>query len=485
MCNARKFDRQTVPIRTDIRNLFDTIQYATQTSISIYRTKAMKHFIMTRRRHYIEAGFLAPILFFLFGLCAPLLAQNYVIENGNVWDGQQFVERSLYISDGEFVSQFPANVDSSIDASGMYITPPFGDYHTHVFDSEFTIPVDSIFRSQGIFFSQDLGNDPINRKQYESYLEQPQTVDVAYANGILTSNYGHPIQGYERMALFGRSWPRTQAQRDSLRESRLMENRLYYIIDDESDIQPKINALASTDPDLMKLVLWNSREYISSDGESYPTDNKGLDPRFLPEIVDQANEFVLRPIAHIETEYDLRVAIREGIRSFAHVPYYGYGIDGNISEDYPTLSDESKQLIRETSELVVNPTLLRTSQNLQYIPENRRPTERQLDLLKEFHIRLLTDLKENGATIVAGADSPGIDAIDEVLYYKELGVFTDAELLNMLIESARQIFPNRQIGGFDKGYEAHLLMFSDNPVEDLENIQTLKTAIKNGLIVSE
>ena len=423
------------------------------------------------------------LLFIFFSSSAS--AQNYIINNGNVWDGQRFVKQDLFISDGLFINEMPANADSTIDASGMYITPPFGDFHTHVFDSEFSIPVDSVFRSQGIFFSQDLGNDPINRKEYESFLNQPETVDVTYANGILTSDYGHPIQGYERMALFGRSWPRNQAQRDSLRESRLMENRLYYIIDDESDIQPKIEGLKSTDPDLIKLVLWDSREYLDSDSNAYPVDNKGLDPRFLPEIIEKANELGLRPVAHIETEFDLRVGIREGIRSFAHVPYYGYGIDGDITEDYPTLSDETKRVLRETDNLILNPTLHRAALNARYLPEDRRPGEAELDILREFHARLLTDLKENGATIVAGADSPGIDAIDEILYYKELGVFSDDELLNILIETATLIFPERQIGSFQEGYEAHVLMFSENPAEDINHVQSLDMAIKNGLLLNK
>ncbi len=424
-------------------------------------------------------------LILLIGTLTSASAQDYAITHGNVWNGIKFVERTLYVSDGVFVRQTSAVIDSTIDASGMYIIPAFGDFHTHVFDSEFAVQVDSSFRSKGIFFSQDLGNDPEGREMYESYLNQPETVDVTYANGILTSDYGHPIQGYERMALFGNSWPRNQAQRDSLRESRLMENRLYYIIDEKiidekEDIEPKLEALAATNPDVLKLVLWDSQEYLEDSTDSYTVNNKGLDPHLLPQIIDEANELELRPIAHVETEYDLIVGIREGIRSFAHVPYYGYGINGEISEQYPTLSEETKQVIRETDGLIVNPTLLRTSQNLRYLPEDRQPTEAELSTLKEFHARLLTDLKENGATIVAGADSPGIDAIDEILYYKQLGVFSDDELLNILIETAAHIFPERQIGSFDEGFEANFLILSRNPSQNIKHIQTIETAFKNG-----
>ena len=97
----------------------------------------------------------------------------------------------------------------------MYITPAFGDFHTHVFDSEFAVPVDSSYRSKGIFFSQDLVNDPVGRERNSEFLERPKTVDVSFANGAVTSNYGHPLESYERMAL-GIGWPRNQAQRDSI-----------------------------------------------------------------------------------------------------------------------------------------------------------------------------------------------------------------------------------------------------------------------------
>lgn len=194
------------------------------------------------------------LLLMSFIVANHAFSQVYVIERGLVWNGEEFVQKSIFISDGVFIAQRPASADTIINAHGTYIIPPFGDFHTHVFDSEFAQPVDSIYRSRGIFFAQELVNNPGGRTQNLEYLNRPETVDVAFANGAITSNYGHPIESYERMAL-GINWPRTQAQRDTIRESRLMEGQTYYIVDDTSDIQPKLNQLASTEPDIAKLIL--------------------------------------------------------------------------------------------------------------------------------------------------------------------------------------------------------------------------------------
>lgn len=132
---------------------------------------------------------------------------------------------------------------------------------------------------------------------------------------------------------------------------------------------------------------------------------------------------------------------------------------------------------------MINPTLFRTFQNLQYLPENSQLSEDEFDILREFHGGLLTDLSESGVKIALGADFPRIDAVDEIFYYDELNVFTHSELLKMLINTPVYIFPDRAIGRIDDGYEAHLLILSENPAENIRNIETIISSIKNGALL--
>ena len=401
-----------------------------------------------------------------------------MIENGRVWTGSNFEERIIYISQGRFVDQEPDWIDVTIDAQEKFLVPPFGDYHTHIFDGEYAQVADSIFLSKGIFFSQDLVNDPVGRKRNESFLKRSETVDIAFANGCLTSDFGHPIEGYERMAL-GINWPRTDGQRDSIRNSRLMEGRTYHIVNRASDLPEVMNRLLSSQPNLIKVILWNSIEYTES--ADFPVANKGLDPSLIPAILEYGNRYNLPVVAHVHTEDDFRIAMDKGLRYFAHAPLYGYGVNGQVSADYPRLSGETRDLL-EQKEVVVNPTLYRTFKNIQFLPDARKLTEEQQRWIKDFHRQLLTDLKDSGAAIVAGADSPGLDGVDEVIYYQHLGVFSPSELLKMLIQTSTYIFPDRKIGRIAEGYEANLLLLDKNPLENIENATSIKLHIKGGEI---
>jgi len=418
--------------------------------------------------------YLVPFFWLLFAFTAQ--AQSYRVDNANVWTGEGFARRTVHVVHGRFAEAGPAWVDSVIDARGKYLVPPFGDYHTHNFDIPTMVEaIDSAFRAQGIFYAQDLANDPIARAENSAYLQQSHTVDVASANGLLTSDYGHPIEGYERMAL-GIGWPRNDEQRRRVRESRLREGRTYHIVDSLQDVEPAMLRLMASQPDIVKVVLYHSEGYAA--GERIE-ENKGLRPQVLDSIQRIAARYERPIIAHIESIADLRTALGKGIRAFAHAPLYAYGNDGRISPDYPRLPDDAFA-DAAGEEVIVNPTLLRTLANVRYLPEDRRPDESGLEIIKDFHRDLLRSLDQQGVRLVLGADSPRQTAMDEVLYYHDLGVFSNERLLQMLIDSGVAIFPNRRIGKIAAGYEASFLLLAENPLENFEAVQVLDAAMKQG-----
>lgn len=151
-------------------------------------------------------------------LCSKTQAQNLHIKSGNVWNGYAFENKDVYISNGLIIDQRPKVIDSVIQAKGQYILPAFGDYHTHNFTYDNVDVMDSIFMSQGIFYAQNLANDPVGRLQNAKYLDREKTLDVKFANGIITSSEGHPVEGYERMAL-NYGWRLSKEQRETLAKS--------------------------------------------------------------------------------------------------------------------------------------------------------------------------------------------------------------------------------------------------------------------------
>jgi len=405
-------------------------------------------------------------------------SQNLHINSANVWNGEGFTVKDVYVNQGIIVDYQPAKTDTVINAKGQYLLPAFGDYHTHAFTYSNVEAISQSFLSNGIFYSQDLANDPIGRLSNRSYLDQKHTIDVNFANGCITSSYGHPIEGYERMASFS-GWPKNEEERIKLLENGAMEGRAYYILDNEKDIEPVMNRLLATQPDLVKVILWDSKNYDPSDQKA----NLGINPAFLPKIVNMAKEYDLEVVAHTETEYDIEVSIKAGIRQFAHVPFYGYGINGKVDKDYPTLSSDFKTLIKNTKDIVLNPTINRTLLNIKYLPESKKLSEEENEILKRFHKQLLSDLKSTEATIALGADSPQLNALDEAIYFESLGVFSNTALIKMLINNGNLIYPNRKIGRIEKGYEANFFLVKDHPLKDLSAFKTINILIKNGNLI--
>jgi|GEM_PF-1484708 len=405
-------------------------------------------------------------------------SQNLHIKSTNVWNGDGFTVKDVYVNQGIIVDYKPAMTDTVINAEGQYLLPAFGDYHTHAFTYSIVEAISQSFLSNGIFYSQDLANDPIGRLANRDFLERKNTIDVNFANGCITSSYGHPIDGYERMAS-GNNWPKNEEERIKLLENGAMEGRAYYVLDKEKDIEPVMNRLLATQPDVVKFILWDSENYDPNNQKS----NKGINPKFLPEIVNIAKKYDLEVVVHPETEYDIEVSIKAGIRQFAHVPFYGYGINGKVDKDYPTLSNTFIDLINNTDGIILNPTIYRTLLNIKYLPKSKKLTEEQDKLLKAFHIRLLSDLKSTNATIALGADSPQLNALDEAIYFESLDVFSITALIKMLINNGNLIYPNRKIGRIEKGYKANFFMVDQNPLKKLSHLKNPILKIKSGKII--
>ncbi len=410
-----------------------------------------------------------------------LYSQNYHLKNAVFWNGTKMVAQDLFIENSKITFNKPIQIDSIIDLRGKYITPAFGDFHTHLFDGKYSKSIDTLFRSKGIFFANDLVNNPLGRDKMKSYFDKVKTVDVAYANGCLTSSNGHPIRAYEKAQFdFGQNYTLTKAQREQIAKSRKMENLTYYIIDSLPMVSEKLNRLNSTNPDFIKVIISNSERYIISD--TLVKDNLGLDPRLLPKIVKEAEAANKTVVAHVESEFDLIAAIQAGITYFAHLPNHSYGIDAKAAIPLPLLST-STLLLMKMNEVKINPTLYRTQVNISYTPKAYQPDATVLASIKSFHRSSLEFLKKYQIEILAGADIGYSTAVDEILYYNTLAVFEPSQLLNILINTSRHIFPERKIGAIKEGYEANLLVLGANPTMDITAITQIDLLIKQGVVL--
>jgi imidazolonepropionase-like amidohydrolase len=259
-----------------------------------------------------------------------------------------------------------------------------------------------------------------------------------------------------------------------------MENRTYYILDYEEQIESVMNKVLSTQPDLIKVILYDSKKYKEDD----PAANSGINPDFLPRIVEIAENYNLHVVAHIETEFDLKVALEAGIYHFAHPPYYGFGIREKTLKQPPRLSDSIMTLLKTYDSVVINPTLYRTLLNIKYRPKSEALSQEDIKKIPAFHRQLLKDLQSTGVTIAMGADSPGLTAVDEALYYAEIGAFSNREIIKMLIQTSTLIYPEAKVGKIKAGFQANLISTEKNPLEDLSQLENLSLVIKSGQVLT-
>ncbi|WP_258807732.1 amidohydrolase family protein [Pseudidiomarina sp. CB1] len=89
-------------------------------------------------------------------------------------------------------------------------------------------------------------------------------------------------------------------------------------------------------------------------------------------------------------------------------------------------------------------------------------------------------LRHAGVTLLSGSDLFMGSVVDELLYLQKAD-FTPEELLIMsTFTTPKVLFPQRNIGRLDEGYEASFVSFDRNPMNDLEYLRSPAYVVKQG-----
>lgn len=95
-----------------------------------------------------------------------------------------------------------------------------------------------------------------------------------------------------------------------------------------------------------------------------------------------------------------------------------------------------------------------------------------------------TTLRDAGVPFLVGFDSFGRTAREEVEAFRNLGLWTNSELLTIWSETTpRSIFPKRQIGRLLPGYEASLLVLECDPLAEFSCVDRIQLRMKQGFLV--
>jgi len=404
-------------------------------------------------------------------------ATTYQVLNGRWFTGTDFVPKTMYVVDRVLRSRKPKQIDSIIDLRGSYVVPPFGEAHTHtLLDRASRIPE---FLRLGIFYANVMNASRATWERERRGFNQPGSVDVAVAIAGLTAPDGHPLQ-------IGLRWQRDTAK---------LDGDWVHLIDNLSDLDRQWPSVLGSGTDLVKTFLEYADHYRDRRGNpTIASRYRGLDPALLPEIVRRAHTAKLRVATHVRTASDFRLAIGAGVDEIAHLP--GFSIGELRATTDTALANEPNDLNRFRIDsasvrlAAARGVVVQTTLSGWYLAERELSPEllatfRALKVeAQRVHIDNLRLLKHHGVRIALGSDAGRGTTIDEVRYIRSLNVFSDLELLKLLSESTpKAIFPDRKIGTLGDGYEASFVSLRDNPIRDLEALQTIQLLVKQGYVL--
>ena len=347
---------------------------------------------------------------------------NLKFINGRWYDGTSFQERTMYSVENVFRTSFDGEA-RVVDLGGRYVIPPLADAHNHVLADGPRVDEELLrYLRAGIFYVKNPNNSASRAVATRARMNTPETIDVLYANGGITSPGGHPSQIYAPLgAAFADAW---------------YEAGSVAALD---AIWPKVLA---GKPDFLKIYFEGAR---------------GLTLEVARAVVHRAHAAKLKVAAHVTSSADFHNALEAGVDEITHLPL-------------APIDPADAVAAAKRGVTVVTTTL------------SHRPATGIADVSALHHANLAL-LRKAGVRVLLGVDG-GATVVDEALNVARLGVYSPAEVLRMLVETTpRAIFPARRIGKLDEGFEASLLALDANPLEDLAALRRVVIRVKQGHVL--
>lgn len=415
-------------------------------------------------------------------ICTNSFCQTYAFQNGNWFIRNNFKKVTVYSVNGSITFTKPYQIDSIIDLNGKFVIPPFGDAHTHNFDGGFNLKETIIkYLTEGVFYVQVLGNNGEGSNAVRPALEKFKKIDVTYANGLLTSTYGHGFYPYEPLAM-GIYAPYLQFKyADSIKKSRIVENKAYYFLDSRSDVDTKWPLIMKYKPDHIKICLNDAKNYIEKRRLERADDN-GLSEEVAAYVVKKAHQQGLRVFAHIETADDARICAKIGVDALTHLP--GYYWDGTNQTRNKYCMTKSDIKLFKRAGLIVIPTI--NIDGTTKYDSVGNPIYNKVNFLAAvaYEKNMLRLMHKAKIPIALGGDYFGNTVAPEIDSLIKYNFFSNRDLLKIYSTITPQsIFPNRKIGAFKEGYEASFLVLWENPLLKIEAIKNIILRVKNGSFI--
>ena len=411
------------------------------------------------------------------GIPVTQLEKHYAFVHGRWFDGERFQPDTWYAVQGRLTRQLPSGPVESIDLSGLYMVPPFGEAHNHNVEGPWNVQaVAQRYLQDGVFYVKNPNDVRDFALQIRHAINVPTSIDATFAHAGLTGRGGHPVALYEDVLRIGRYEPVVGPI-----DRGWFENRSYVVVETDAEVEAKWPVILRGRPDFLKVYLVHSED----DGVNVRPGQQrlGLHPALVPGIVARAHATGLQVTAHVETASDFRQAVRAGVDELAHVP--GWLLQGPQDAERARLTEEDARVAAANNVRVVTtsvagqamPSLGGHHQQGHHSGDGPGPEGAASDVLRD-NLRLLQGA---GVSLVIGSDHAET-SLAEVLHLRTLHLFDNRTLLKMWCEATpAAIFPERRIGRIAEGYEASFLALAGNPIEDFEQVRAIRRRFKQGV----
>jgi hypothetical protein len=387
--------------------------------------------------------------------------------NGQWFNGVSFAKLDIYSVGPRLTLRRPSRVDRTVDLTGKFVTAAFGEAHNHNIPSQDTAATIRSYLSQGIYYVMIQENQPQARELQKDLIDNPKSIDVAFANGAFTAPGGHPSALVERNI---RAGGMTAEDRDG---------GFLHPVSSIADIDKRWAEVKRQRPDFIKMMLVYSEERVDARPPLGGSDRYGLDSNGLPRhIVALAHREKLRVSAHVESAADFETAVEAGVDIVAHLPGFWPDSTRIASKGVGIYRIADEVARRAGRQHVAVVTTL--GEALQFLGNNPEAAGYRGAMLDVYRHNLAV-LAKYGVRIAIGSDQFRGTSIPEALEIRKAQLMTPAALLKALsTDAATVIFPERGPFGPAEGAQADFLVLDANPLIDFSAITKIHQRVKGG-----
>jgi imidazolonepropionase-like amidohydrolase len=362
------------------------------------------------------------ILVALFATSASAQMCDVALTDANVWNGSSYVKQTLSIRGGKFVANDPSL--PKVDASPLFLIPPFADAHTHAIDhADAGTATHKKSIEQGVFYALNPNNiRPVGpNKPAEKGL-----VEVQSAGGGITRPGGHPEPLYTNLAQRGWLGPLKVAD---------LPGKAFHLATSTAEAKAAVAKVKANGASVIKLYLLD-HDKPSSNGLSGPV---------FDAAVAEAKRLNLRPLVHVESAADYRRAIANGVYAIVHLPY---SLSNNRKAEDMMLTIADAQATAKSGTIIVPTATVALTNN----------DGAQLRKIRDVQINNLKLLRDARVTMAMGADNFTLDMHEEITTLRSFGLFEADEIINMATTNgAKLAFPDRAVGKLAPDYESSFI----------------------------